>query len=467
MPNAKFDAKSFNPEAFKYMVKRVPNLKTNELRKCKALVGNPDIRDVFSSQNGTGYARIAMRGLLDGAVVNYDGQTDITASSTKTFEQGVVVVGRAKGWVERDFSYDITGGVDFMQNIAEQVRDYLDAVDQDTLLAILSGVFSMTGDKNAEFVAKHTYDVSGTSPYTVGATTLNTAINRACGANKKKFALVICHSDVATNLENLNLIDYLKYTDKNGVQRDLGLATWNGKLVLIDDGMPLVKVVTTAETKGVYTITIGTKAIAGDKISVGGVEYTFHATETSYANKTIAIKTSKNDQAAELKKVLEEQFAGVFTVTASGATTVLTQVIGGTGASPAVSVTQTEDGTLVASIATTTAGVAEVDDMTYTTYVLGEGSIFFEDIGAKVPYEMARDAKTNGGQDTLYTRQRKVFAPFGISYEKASQASNSPTDTELAMGANWTLVHSGEVNAADRSYIDHKAIAIARIISKG
>ena len=467
MPNAKFDAKSFNPEAFKYMVKRVPNLKTNELRKCKALVGNPDIRDVFSSQNGTGYARIAMRGLLDGAVVNYDGQTDITASSTKTFEQGVVVIGRAKGWVERDFSYDITGGVDFMQNIAEQVRDYLDAVDQDTLLAILSGVFSMTGDKNAEFVAKHTYDVSGTSPYTVGATTLNTAINRACGANKKKFALVICHSDVATNLENLNLIDYLKYTDKNGVQRDLGLATWNGKLVLIDDGMPLVKVVTTAETKGVYTITIGTKAIAGDKISVGGVEYTFHSTETSYANKTIAIKTSKNDQAAELKKVLEEQFAGVFTVTASGATTVLTQVIGGTGASPAVSVTQTDEGTLVASIATTTAGVAEVDDMTYTTYVLGEGSIFFEDIGAKVPYEMARDAKTNGGQDTLYTRQRKVFAPFGISYEKASQASNSPTDTELAMGANWTLVHSGEVNAADRSYIDHKAIAIARIISKG
>ena len=80
---------------------------------------------------------------------------------------------------------------------------------------------------------------------------------------------------------------------------------------------------------------------------------------------------------------------------------------------------------------------------------------------------MARDAKTNGGEDTLYTRQRKVFAPFGISYEKASQASNSPTDVELAMGANWTLVHSGEVNAADRSYIDPKAVPIARIISKG
>ena len=103
----------------------------------------------------------------------------------------------------------------------------------------------------------------------------------------------------------------------------------------------------------------------------------------------------------------------------------------------------------------------------YTTYVLGEGAISFEDIGAKVPYEMARDPKTDGGVDTLYTRQRKVFAPFGISYEKTSQATLSPTDAELANGANWCLVHSGESSEGDRSYIAHKAIPIARILSRG
>lgn len=467
MPNTKFDSKSFNPQAFKYCIDRVPNLKKNELKKCKALVGNPDIREAFSSQNGTAYARIAMRGLLDGAVVNYDGQTDITATSTKTFEQGVVVVGRAKAWKERDFSYDITGGVDFMQNIAEQVRDYLDGVDQDTLLAVLSGIFGMTGGKNAEFVATHTYDISGAVSPVMGATTLNSAIQKACGANKGKFALVIMHSTVATNLENLNVLTFLTYTDKEGMTRQLQLATWNGKLVLVDDSMPLTKVVTTAGVNGVYTLTIGTKGIAGDKITVGGVEYTFHATETSYANKTIAIKSSKNDQAGELAGLLATQYAGIFSAETSGATVVLTQVVPGTGASPVVSVTQTTSGTLVASIATTTSGVTEVDDITYITYVLGEGSIFYEDIGAKVPYEMARDPKTNGGEDTLYTRQRKVFAPFGISYEKASQATNSPTDIELAMGANWALVHSGEASEASRSYIDPKAIPIARIISKG
>ena len=64
-------------------------------------------------------------------------------------------------------------------------------------------------------------------------------------------------------------------------------------------------------------------------------------------------------------------------------------------------------------------------------------------------------------------RQRKVFAPYAISYEKVSQASLSPKDEELANGANWSLVHSGEVDEKDRSYINHKAIPIARIISRG
>lgn len=236
-----FDAKHFNPQAFKYMVDHVPNLKTNEIRKSRALTGNADIRNVFASQNGTEYAKLVMKGLLDGQAVNYDGETDITASSTKTFERGVVVVGRAKAWTEKDFSEDITGGVDFMGNIASQVAEYWEAVDQDTILAVLEGIFAMTeGEKNKEFVAKHTSDVTETGDGCITATTLNSATNKACGANKKKFSLAFMHSDVATNLENLNLITYLKYTDKDGVTRDLSIGTWNGKMVVIDDALPAV-----------------------------------------------------------------------------------------------------------------------------------------------------------------------------------------------------------------------------------
>ena len=62
--------------------------------------------------------------------------------------------------------------------------------------------------------------------------------------------------------------------------------------------------------------------------------------------------------------------------------------------------------------------------------------------------------------------QRKCFAPFGISYEKLRQQSNSPTDEELKDGGNWTLVRSNEGDEA-ASAINHKTIAIARILSKG
>ena len=392
MPNAKFDAKSFNPEAFRYILDRIPRARLNELRKSKALVGNPDIREVLGSQNGTGYARVAMRGLLDGEAVNYDGKIDITATNTKTFEQGVVVIGRAKAWVEKDFSYDITGGVDFMNNVAQQVADYWQDIDQDTILAVLKGVFSMTGTKNAEFVEKHTYTVSGN----LEPSTLNTATAKACGDHKKKFSMIFLHSVPATNLENLNLLSALKYTDKDGITRDLSLYTWNGKLVIVDDGMP---------TEEGYL-----DAVA----------------DTPGAVKVVA--NSATPAANEIKLSAATPYLG--------------------------------DKTLAA-------GDYVVQGTQYTSYVLGEGSINFEDLGAKVPYEMSRDPKTNGGQDTLYTRQRKVIAPKGISYEKTDQVSLSPTDAELSNGANWALVHSGEASEGSRSYINHKVIPIARIKSRG
>lgn len=359
---AQFDSKSFNEKAFKYSVDRVPNLKTNEMRKSKALAPNADIRAAFSSQNGTEYAVIAMRGLLDGEAVNYDGQTDIVAGSTKTLERGVVVVGRAKAWTEKDFSYDITGGVDFMDNIAEQVSEYKEWLDQNTILAILEGVFAMTGTKNAEFVDAHTHDISTNGEGRVDATSLNTATNKACGKNKKKFTMVFMHSDVSTNLENLNLLAHLKYTDKDGITRDLEMGTWNGRLVIVDDAMPTETVTVPESTSG-----------AGD-----GYTYT-----------------------------------------------------------------------------------------KYTTYILGDGAFDFEDVGVKKPYEMDRDPEKNGGEDTLYMRQRKVFAPKGISYVKKTQATKSPTDAELKNGGNWELAHSGETTVSQRTYINHKAIPIARIISRG
>ena len=351
---AKFDSKSFNAEAFGKYVERIPNVKKNQLIQSGAVGTNDNAKTALASQTGSLYARIPYFGRISGDTSqNNDGATNITSTSTTTYEQGFVTASRMDSWTERSFSKNITAGVDFMDNVARQIADYKLEVKQAMLLAILSGVFSMpsTGKTAAataakEFIEKHTYDISGKAgeDALVGATTLNTAIQQACGDNKNIFKLVVMHSAVATRLENLRLLKYMTYTDKDGIQHDLALATWNGRTVLIDDDMP---------------------------------------------------------------------------------------------------VESTEGGTK------------------YTTYVLGQGSIVLDDIGDSVPYEMSRDPKTNGGQDTLYVRDRYICGVDGISFEKPASCTASASNDDLKNGANWNIINDGE------KAISHKAIALVRIISQG
>lgn len=342
MAVTKFDSKHFNAEAFKYLVERVPNLRRNEIIKSKALVGDEEIANVMKAQDGTSFARFVLKGLIEGGKVKYDGNTNIESRGSKTYSWGVHSYGWADGFVEKDFSFDITGGQDFMGNVAAQIAGYKETVNSGYLYAILKGIFAMT---TGEFAEKHTFDISAEADEAanIGATTLNDATQKACMQDKNKFKLVFMHSAPATNLENLRLIKYMQYTDKDGIQRDLALATWNGRALIIDDSLP------------VETDSEGVK---------------------------------------------------------------------------------------------------------YTTYVLGEGAFVYEDLGVKVPYEMERSASVNGGQDTLYIRERKVLAPRYISYKDESKVC--PDETDFEKGENWELVSDGESN-----YVDHKAIAIARIISRG
>jgi len=463
-----FNHKNFNGEVFQRYVERLTNPNRTELIKSRAIRLRPDLASAMADQVGGNYITTPLKGLISGSEPqNYDGSTNMESDDTYSFTHSRVVVGRMKSWTERDFSFDITGGEDFLANVAEQVAEYWDEIDQGTLVHILNGIFKMSDDEGLKFVSAHTYDVTGKANSegvtgNMDGTTLNTCMQKACGDNKGKFSLAIMHSLVATNMENLKLLAYLKYTDKDGITRDLAIGTLNGRVVLVDDTMPANDTVITAETKGVHTITVGTEGVEDDKVSIDGVEYTF-GEATSYENKTIAVGSSASDQATALKTVLAAQYDGIFNVTKSGAVVTLTQVIGGTGALPEV--VADSSATAVLTAANTTAGVARVVKTVYTTYVLGDGAIELTDCGAKVPYEMDRDPAKNGGEDTLYSRQRKCFAPYGISFTKASMAKLSPTNLELETGANWELVNSQE--SENKKYIAHKTIPIARVLSLG
>lgn len=400
-----FDAKNFNGEVFQKYVDTIPNTKRNELIKSRAIRQRPDLAQAMSDQTGGNYITTPLMGLISGSIpTNYDGSTNIDPKGTETYTHSRVVVGRSNGWTEKDFSYDITGGADFMENVARQISEYWDEIDQNTLIHILNGVFKMSDTAGAAFVASHTNDVTGktNSEGALGCmdgTTLNTTMQRACGDNKSRFSLAIMHSAVATNLENLKLLVYLKYNDENGMERDLAIGTLNGRMVLVDDSMPVT------EVDAVYA-----------KTSDAAIDSTkTYYTRSGSASAGYTYTPVDNPVVGSIGNYYEQTAAGY---------------------------------------------------IAYTTYVLGDGAIEFTDCGAKVPYEMDRDPKTNGGEDTLYSRQRKCFAPYGINFTKASMATLSPTDAELETGANWELVNNGQSSTA-RKYISGKAVPIARIISRG
>lgn len=391
-----FDAKNFNGEVFGAYVDKAPNLKRNELLKSGAVIEKPQYAAMLPDQTGGNYISVPIKARIGGKAVNYDGATDITANGRKTYLQGRIVVGRANGWTEKDFSSDITGE-DFLP-ATEEIAEYWDNVDQDTLLATLKGIFSMTGAKNLEFVNGHTYDISNTPNNEFGETTLNTGIQKALGDNKSKFSLAIMHSQVSTGVENKKLMSHLKFTDANGVEKDLTLYTINGRLVLVDDDMP------TEEVDACYV-----KASAKDEGAI----------------KVVANTETPGDNEIKLESV-----------------------------TPAASGYEPAEGDYVVLLP---AGII------YTTYVLGDGAIEYTNCGAKKPFSMSENDSKNGGETTLWSRQRKIFSPYGISFKKTNIIS--PTDEQLAMGSNWEIANSNESGSPE--YYPHKAIAIARIKTRG
>jgi hypothetical protein len=464
---AKFDSKTFNPQAFGAYVKRVPNTKRNELAKSGAVGTNEQARTALSNQTGSLYATVPYFGRISGSTSqNNDGAHDIARTNTTTFEQGFVTASRMDAWTERSFSKNITAGVDFMDNVASQVSEYKFEVKQAILLAILKGVFSMntsgagvTSVAARKFLRNHVLDIRNASVPTVGASTLNTALQKAVGDNKAIFKLAIMHSAVATNLENLKLLDYLKYTDADGIQRDLTVGQWNGRLVLIDDEMPTEQ---TVVTPGTNTVKVTATATAGDKITVCGVEYTWVANGGTVGDFDIEIPASSTagKEATAIKNKLDAVTTGDiadWTWTVSSDTVTATQK----ATAPEAWFDFEFNADNTSSAGTVAAGTASVVNTAYTTYVLGEGSVILDDIGDAVPYEMSRDPKTNGGQDTLYVRDRFICGVDGISFEKPASITASASNTDLANGDNWNIINDGA------TAIDDKAIAIAKIVSLG
>lgn len=384
---ALFDLVNFNGEVFDAAVCNTPNLRLNELLKSGAIVEHSEYAAMLPDQMGGNYVITPIKERLGGTTSNYDGNTDIGSTSRGNYTMGRIVVGRAQGWTEKDFNSDISG--DDYSAGAGEVAEFWDDVDQDTILSIMKGVFGMSKGEGKKFVEEHTYDVTGDANGNFDATTLNNGMQKALGDKKAKFSMAIMHSMVATHLENLQLLEYMKYTDAQGIERPMALATLNGRLVLVDDTMPAEQV------DAVYAKSTDTQVVEG---------------KTYYTKShTVVASPTGNPSESDYYELVSEAY--------------------------------TE----------------------YTTYVFGQGAIEYTNCGTKTPSEMDRDPKKNGGESTLYSRQRKVFAPYGISFKNTGIIS--PTARQLEDGNNWEIAWNN--SSSDSRYFPLKAINIARIKTRG
>ena len=233
----------FDPELFLYNWQNENDPTLTAMLDSGAVRDDATIRGLI--QNGSDYYTIPFYKLIGGTPENYDGVTDITATETAGGSQSGIVYGRAHAWSAKDFVVDYNSGADPMKQITSQVAKFWAKQKQTRLINIAEAIFGITGTDDFAAWENHKIDISSGTPVIahtsnkIAATTIGEALQYAVGDAADEFSLAIMHSKVAVNLAGLNLLDYRKYTDEQGIERQLRIADINGMTAIIDDGVPV------------------------------------------------------------------------------------------------------------------------------------------------------------------------------------------------------------------------------------
>lgn len=335
---------------------------------------------------------------------------DIETDKITAHKEIATLLLRAKGWSAHDLSAALAGD-DPMQRIAERVADWWVRDEKRIVMSILKGVFASAD------MGDHVLDITGGASTSINAKAILDA-KQLMGDAAEDLTLIYMHSAVYTELQKQQLITFVQPADAK-----VRMPTYLGYSVICDDSAPVE--IGAGGTKGVYTVTLTGTVTADDVITVAGVAHTVTASEDTLAKIAAGIAADLNATVA---------VTNVFTVTVADAVITFTQKVAGTGSQPTASVSTSA--TETATAATTTAGVAGVDK--FTTYLLSRGCIQ-RGTGMPVgfvPTETNRNAKKS--VDELYNRQAKVLHPKGMNWTSASQVDETPSNAELATGANWT-----------------------------
>lgn len=252
-----YDGKVVNAQAFGAYISEIAKTRENKLIDANIFTADTNVDNTFNNSTGNIYAVLPILGNFNGEAQNYDGVTDLTTGEgVDTYYYGVTSYGRALTGGENDYANEIAGkGVDFREHLAKKMGEKWVDVREDTLISIINGIYSSTTDGASVFAQEHTLEINGK----IQETSLNDASQKALGDkdfNGKGVILSIMNSKIANNLRNKKLLDYMKYTDENGIEKNTNLAQWGDKLVLVDDSITTLKVNT-------YKATTDTSLTAG------------------------------------------------------------------------------------------------------------------------------------------------------------------------------------------------------------
>ncbi|MCY1715219.1 major capsid protein [Caproiciproducens galactitolivorans] len=250
----------FDPEIFDYNWQNEPDPTRTALLQSGAVVSDADIARLISTGSDT--YTIPFYKTISGDPDNYDGQTNIQSTEATGDSQSGIVFGRAKGFTARDFIKDFNSGADPMRQITSQIAQYWNKRRQSMLIGILNAIFGITDTS----FANHTLNLATkaatvTDDNRIGEATIADSTVQAVGDNSGIFTLAVMHSNVAARLAKLDLLEYRKYTDLQGIQRTLRIADINGMLALIDDGVPVTDSATATGSKEYTTYVLGNGVI--------------------------------------------------------------------------------------------------------------------------------------------------------------------------------------------------------------
>jgi hypothetical protein len=174
--------------------------------------------------------------------------SDTTGTSTPnkigSADEIAVRLSRNNSWATADLSAALAGS-DPANAIASRVADYWVRRAQAAFVAVMTGIFA--DNAAAPSATEHvqndmTFDVSGSS-FVDGVTNFSAeSFIDACltmGDSMESLGMIMVHSVVYARMQKNNLIDFIP--DSQG---QINIPTFLGRMVIVDDGMPV--------TSGVY-----------------------------------------------------------------------------------------------------------------------------------------------------------------------------------------------------------------------